>query len=175
MADPYTGEIRMFGFPYVPADWAACNGATVPVRQQSTLFSLIGITFGGNGTSTFQLPNLSARGFCGSGQGPGLQPYSLGNAFGEATIALNVSEMAAHNHQAFAYEGGTGAHTPGPTASSALSTSDLNAIYAAAPADQALSPVAITSSGGGQAHENRQPGLPLLLCIAMNGIYPDFP
>lgn len=175
MADPYTGEIRIFGFPFVPVGWAACNGATLPLQQQTTLFALIGTTFGGNGTSTFQLPNLSARGFCGSGQGAGLQQYDLGEPFGDTSVTLSVNEIAAHSHQMFAYEGGTGAHTPGPTPTSALSTSDLNAFYVAAAADQTFSPVAISQGGGGQPHENRQPGLPLLLCISMAGIFPDFP
>jgi microcystin-dependent protein len=175
MADPYTGEIRIFGFPYVPVDWAACNGATLPLQQQTALFALIGITYGGNGTSTFQLPNLSARGFCGIGQGPGLQQYDLGETFGQASVALSVNEMALHNHQMFAYEGGTGTHTPGPTPTSALSTSDLNSIFVAATADQTFSPSAISQTGDGQPHENRQPGLPLRFCIATSGVFPDFP
>lgn len=175
MADPYTGEIRIFGFPFAPVDWAFCNGATIPLVQQTALFALIGTTFGGNGSSTFQLPNLSARGFCGAGQGVGLQPYQLGDEFGQSSVTLGVSEIAAHSHQLYAYEGGAGARTPGPTSTSALGTSDLTSIFAAAPVDQAFSPSAITPAGGGQPHENRQPGLPLNFCIATSGVYPDFP
>ena len=175
MADPYMGEIRIFGFPFVPVGWAACNGATIPLRQQTTLFALIGTTFGGNGSSTFQLPNLAARGFCGAGQGNGLQQHQLGDTFGETSVTLEVSQIAAHSHQVFAYEGGTATHTPGPTPTSALSTSDLTSIYTAATADQTFSPTAITQAGNGQAHENRQPGLPLLFCIATTGVFPDFP
>lgn len=174
MADPYLGEIRIFGFNYAPYQWAECNGATLPLRQNTALFSLIGIAYGGNGSTTFQLPNLAGRGFCGQGQGPGLSNYFVGETFGQAAVTLTVNEMAAHTHQLSAYEGGTGVKQAGPSASGALSASDVAAIYANGTPNQTMSPATVGFAGGNLAHENRQPGLPLMMAIALTGTFPQF-
>lgn len=175
MADPFLGEIRIFGFSYAPYAWATCNGALVPLRQQSALYTLLGTTYGGDGSTTFQLPNLAARGVCNAGQAPGLNTYALGQTFGDNAVTLTVAQIASHSHQANAYEGGSGTRTPNPATGSALSATDIITPFVSAVPDQTLSPVAITPAGGGQPHENRQPGLPLMFCICMSGNYPVFP
>ena len=174
MADPYIGEIRIFGFQYAPLNWAVCNGATLAVQQNTALYSLIGATYGGDGVRTFQLPNLSSRGFCNVGQGAGLEDYQLGEAFGAASVTLTVDEIPPHNHVASAYSGGSGTRTTTPTSTSALSSSDLMSIFNAGPANLTLSPAAVTPAGGGQSHENRQPGIPLMFGISLRGVFPTF-
>src|SRR5580704_5355515 len=107
MADPYLGEIRIMSFSFAPKGWALCNGQTLSINQNQALFALLGTTYGGNGTTTFQLPNLQ-----------GCVPMHVGNGFvqgqagGEAAHTLNTSEMPAHTHQAHAYSGGASTQNP---------------------------------------------------------------
>jgi len=176
MADPYMGEIKMFGFDFPPMYWAACNGQRIPIQQLPALYVLLGVTYGGDGVTNFQLPNLSARGFCGAGQGPGMtELYPVGEVFGAAAVTLTVPEIAAHNHTINAWEGGSGTKDPAPKPTSALSSSDVNVVYGPTPVNQVMAPQAVTPAGGGLPHENRQPGLPLMLCISLSGEYPTFP
>src|ERR1700722_6554257 len=98
MATPYLAEIRVFSFGFAPKGWALCNGQTLPINQNQALFSLLGTTYGGNGQTTFQLPNLQSRTPISFGQGPGLQNYTLGQTGGLEAETLSISEMAAHSH-----------------------------------------------------------------------------
>ena len=175
MSDPYIGEVKIFGFNYAPYQWAMCNGATLALRQNTALFSLIGITYGGNGTSTFQLPNLAGRAPGGQGQGPALTDRDLGSPFGLAQVTLTTGELAYHTHGLSAYEGGSGAATAVPGSTGALSGANLNAVYGAGALDVMLSPLAISVGGGNVPHENRQPLLGLNPCIALAGVFPSFP
>jgi len=174
VSDPFLGEVRMFGFPFAPNQWATCNGATISIQQFTTLFSLIGTNFGGDGVRTFQLPNLVARMPCSTGTGPGLSPRLMGEAFGENSVSLISDNLAPHNHAVGVYQNGT--LTPGPSSdfTSALSISTTNSMYVNDPkgATIAMSPTSI--GGNNQPHENRQPILAMNFSIAMAGAYPQF-
>ena len=98
MSDPYIGEIQIFGFNFNPRGWAFCNGAVLPISQNTALFALLGTTHGGNGQSTFQLPNLAARAACHFGQGPGLGSRAMGETFGASTATLSILEIPPHSH-----------------------------------------------------------------------------
>jgi len=98
MADPFLGEIRIFGFNFAPTGWALCNGQLLPISQNTALFSLLGTTYGGNGTTTFALPNLQNGAPLQQGQGAGLSPYALGQVGGETAVTLITNEIPAHTH-----------------------------------------------------------------------------
>jgi len=175
MSDQYIAEIRVFGFNFAPVDWAQCNGQTMAISQNTTLFQLIGTTYGGNGTSTFNLPNLQDRTAVGMGTGPGLQNWQLGEVFGEANHTLLVTEVPQHTHQAAA------ATVPAiadfraaPVATSYLgrtTKTHVNAYSSSAP-NTTLAPTTISLTGGSQPHNNIQPVQVLNYCIALFGVFP---
>ena len=103
MSDPYIGEIRLFGFDFAPTGWAQCNGQLLAINQNTALFSILGVTYGGNGTTTFALPNLLGQAPLGAGQGPGLSDRVLGESGGEAVVTLLNSQMPAHTHTCLLY------------------------------------------------------------------------
>ncbi|MCC8443567.1 MULTISPECIES: phage tail protein [Xanthomonas] len=177
MTEPYLGEIQLFGFDYNPYGWALCNGATLPITQNSALYSLLGVAYGGNGSSTFQLPNFSARAGCGQGPGPGLTPHTLGNTFGSAGVSLQSMQMPMHQHGVNALSQPDPAKKTGTPASgvalSSLNSTSERPFLAVAP-DKQFSPTMLLPAGNGTAHENRQPYLALNFCIALSGDYPTF-
>lgn len=179
MGQQFVGEIRCFGFNFAPFQWAQCNGQLMSIQQNTALFSLLGTYYGGNGTSTFQLPNLQGQVPMHWGNGIGLSQYVLGETTGSPTVALNQSEMPAHNHTitvAVNASGGQGERGPTPSANSYLGPSlQPDAVWVNAPnqantqfAQNAISPYA----GQGQPHDNMQPYLTLNFCIALFGVYP---
>ena len=165
MSDQYLSEIKIFSFNFAPTGWALCNGQLLPINQNQTLFSLLGTTYGGDGVTTFGLPNLQGRVAVHRGNG-----HALGGAAGEQTHTLLASELAAHSHVASA----SSLDGDQPTA--------MNNLLAGAATAQAysssvsnLTPLVastLTSVGGAQAHENMQPYLVLNFCIALQGIVP---
>lgn len=180
MTEPYIGEIQMFGFSFNPKGWAFCNGAMLPISQNTALFALLGTTYGGNGQTTFQLPNFAGRGGCQQGQGPGLSPRTLGEFFGSNTATLNSNQTPSHNHGVNAYsQSASGSGSSSPVANGGLSflassTSSKN--FIASPLNTQLSPVMLSpSQGGGLPHENQQPYLGVNFCIALQGVFPSFP
>lgn len=173
---PYLGQIEAFAFTYAPQGWAICAGQLLPIAQNQALFALIGTTYGGDGTTTFQLPDLRGRVAIAQGTGPGLSSFPLGQRGGEEQHTLVLSEMAAgsHSHAVNAVNNGTsgGTNVPGSgvTIGSAYQATGVPAnVYGSG------SPVAMGSLGtsGGQAHENRMPFLTLTYCIALQGIFPS--
>lgn len=175
MANPYLGQITAFAFPFAPRAWAACDGSTVPMNQYGALYALIGTMFGGNGSSTIGLPNLGNASPCGTGTGPGLTPRRLGQAFGEASVALDLTTMPAHVHGAEAAAASrTIVRTPIPTPVSALTSSNAGNIYGDGPANIVMAPNAVSPNGSGGAHNNMQPYIAMNYCIALLGEYPDF-
>ncbi|MCA1592527.1 MAG: tail fiber protein [Acidobacteria bacterium] len=171
MSEPFIAEIRMFGGNFAPRGWALCNGQILPIAQNTALFSLLGTTYGGNGQTTFALPDLRSRIPVHAGQGPGLSNYSLGQGGGNESVTLNVNQMPPHNHQAFAT-----AAEEAPSSKPAgklLSTATQGTIYDPTPDGTALNPNMIGPTGGGQPHDNIQPYLTVNFIIALEGIYPS--
>jgi microcystin-dependent protein len=180
--DAYLGEIRAFAFSYAPRNWMPCNGQTLSIAQYSALYSILGTQYGGNGTTTFQLPNLSGRATMSQGQGPGLSAYSVGDLSGEEAHTLVQSEMPAHVHQVHGKVetgGNTGLKNvpAGNTYLSRLTSTsvDPDVGYTRPPlaTPVTLAPTTIGAAGNGMPHENRQPMLPLMLCICFNGEFPS--
>ncbi|RUL69089.1 phage tail protein [Dyella choica] len=177
MTQPYTGEIQLFGFNFAPINWAFCNGATLSVSQNTTLFSLLGTLYGGNGQTTFQLPNLTTRGACNQGQGIGLSLRTQGETFGEAGVSLISNEMPSHNHGFIAYNQPTAAQrTAGPVANSALQLphqADPFPAQGTVP-NTTFAPTMLGVTGQSVPHENRQPSLAVNYCVALYGVFPSF-
>ena len=176
MAEPYIGEIRAFGFNFAPYNWAFCQGQLLPISQYQALFSIIGTTFGGNGTSNFGLPNLQGRAPMHWGSGPGFNTV-WGEPQGSTTITLTSAQIPGHKHVINAADpGAPGERGPMPTDTSYLGTSGASdAAYKKVPSNftPQFSPKAISNTGSSLAHENMQPYQCINFCIALNGIYPS--
>jgi microcystin-dependent protein len=169
MSEPFLGMIAIYGFNFAPRGWAMCNGQILPIAQNTALFSLLGTTYGGNGQTTFALPNLQSRVPIHFGQGPGLSSYDLGQAAGTETVTLNVNEIPAHPHPVNATDGDSTTNKPDNT--SILASGGF---YSNAAPNVQMSPNMIPPSGGGnQPHPNIQPYLALNFCIALEGIFPS--
>lgn len=179
MTQPYIGEIQLFGFNFNPRGWAFCNGATLSISQNTALFSLLGTTYGGNGQTTFQLPNLAGRAACDEGNGPGLTPRTRGQAFGVNTVTLTTTQIPQHNHGVTAYSQPDPAKRSGTPVSngglSILTVSPTAKTFSSASPNAQLAANMIGTTGGGQPHANEQPYLGVNFCIALQGIYPSFP
>ena len=174
MSNPYVGEIRIFGFNFAPVGWATCDGQILSISQNTALFSLLGTNYGGNGTTTFALPNFQGDTGVNQGQGPGLSQYFVGQQSGTTTVTLNQNNLPQHNH--VINTRGAGNSTQGlhaPTSTAFLGDSDPDRLYnTTATPTLSMAPQAIGSSGQGQPHDNMQPYLVLLFCIALRGVYP---
>lgn len=175
MSDPFVAEIRIFGFNFAPKGWAQCNGQLLPISQNTALFSLLGTFYGGDGKSTFALPNLQGSAPMHHGQGPGLSDRVIGEVAGEQFVTLLESEMPAHAHTARADNAsGLGTLlTPGGNVwANASSRRAVVNMYAPAANLRQMGFQAISPAGGSQPHNNMPPYLCLNFCIAMQGIFP---
>ena len=177
MADPFTAEIRAFGFDFPPANWAFCNGQMVAIQQNSTLYSLLGSTYGGNGTTNFNLPNLQGQAPVGVGTGPGLTMRVVGDQIGSRTAALDQTMMAAHTHTIVAEAITVAAQAQlTPLATSFLTRNLGEQIYCDSPGTPAaMDPLMISPTGGAQPHANMQPYLVMNFCICLYGEFPPRP
>ncbi|HEL3783952.1 TPA: phage tail protein [Stenotrophomonas maltophilia] len=177
MSDPFTGEIQMFGFNFAPNNWAMCQGQLIPIQQNTALFSLLGVTFGGNGTSNFQLPDFSGNAACGQGNGPGLTPRVMGEVFGSDTVTLLSTEMPAHSHGARIYNQPNKAHRSGvPATNDALITPEKASILTpTTTANSVFPPNTVGMTGGTAPHPNQQPYLTVNFCICLFGVFPQRP
>lgn len=180
MADPFYGEIRAFAFDYAPVDWAFCQGQMLSIPQNSVLFSVIGTQFGGNGTTTFGLPNLQGMVPMGSGTGPGLTPRTVGAAVGAGTVTLQPSQMPQHSHAITAQGANATAAVPqGSYLAQGVvpgGRPSPQATYAAGVPNATLASNALTPfTGGGHSHTNMQPYLALNFCICLVGEFPVHP
>ena len=172
MADPFVGQITLFPYNFAPVGWAFCAGQLLPISQNTALFSLLGTFYGGNGQSTFGLPDLRGRAALGIGQGSGLQPYIQGQLGGVESVTLTAGQFASHTH---ALQAAATATTPTPGSGVVLGTpAAATPIYATAgtPATLAGSAVSL-AAGGNVAHENRQPSAAINYIIALEGIFPS--
>lgn len=173
MSEPFLGEIRMFGFQFAPEGWAMCNGQTLSISQNTALFSLLGTMYGGNGTTTFQLPNLQSRVPIHQGQGPGLSSYVMGQSSGAETVTLTSSEIPSHNHLLNCNTAGGNAASPQNSYPAVESTGTSLDYNTAATSGATMNAGAIALTGGGEAHTNIQPYLCVNFCIAMEGVFPS--
>ncbi|MCW2497673.1 tail fiber protein [Jatrophihabitans sp.] len=169
MSDPFVGEIRMFAGNFAPQGWAFCNGQLIAISQNTALFSILGTNYGGNGSSTFGLPDLRGRVPVHWQQGPGLSTYNVGQAGGAESVTLTAQQLPAHSHTvAVNPRRGTLTEPEGNVLAATVGSS-----YAPSPtAGYAMNPSAISGGGGGQAHSILQPYLAVSFIIAMQGIYP---
>jgi microcystin-dependent protein len=171
--DQFVGQIAAVGFNFAPAGWVLCNGQLLPISQFNVLFNLLGTTFGGDGQSTFGVPNLQGRSPLGQGTGLGLPPATLGQASGSENVTLTSTQIATHTHQLMASSGTGTLSKPTPTSALANQANGDVQMYAAAPGTVTLAPAAIGAAGGSQPHENRQPFNTVNYIIATVGIFPS--
>ena len=187
--EPFITEVVLFSFNFAPRGWAQCNGQLLPINQNQAMFALIGTTYGGDGRTTFALPDLRGRSALGAGTGPMLSTYDLGQKGGAEAVTLTAGQMAQHTHlltpgsmtAALRCRGGSGNQQAAVGNVAAADASNTVATYSNAPPDAAMNPAAIALAGtpaalvtgGSQPHENRQPYLPLTFCIALQGIFPS--
>ena len=171
MSDQFLAEIRIFPFNFAPKGWAFCNGQLLPISQNTALFSLLGTTYGGDGKSTFALPNLQGDAPMQAGQGPGLSLRDLGETGGSETVTLLQSEIPSHTHSLVA---ATSSSTKSTPAGNSLTRTSSGATPFKAPGSPqvSMSTRAVNGTGGNLPHNNMQPYLTLNFCIALQGIFP---
>lgn len=190
MDTPFLGMIALFGFNFAPRGWAFCAGQQLAISSNSALFALLGTIYGGNGQTTFALPDLRGRVPIGFGQGPGTGNYPIGERGGEPSVTLTTQTMPAHNHTATATSTSTsvlnGENAAGDAPSPhghLLGATQSNPYVAAGGKEIAMASQAVTTTtdttvevannGGNQAHDNMQPFLAMNYCIALQGIFPS--
>ncbi len=174
MADPFVAEIRIFPFNFPPNGWAWCDGQLLPLSQNTALFSLLGTTYGGDGKSTFALPDLQGRAAMHPGQGPGLSLHDLGEIGGSESVTLLQSEMPAHTHALLASSAAADEEgLKNPTNAAPGAVPPVNALYGPLSGNPApLAPQALAPAGGGAPRNNLQPYLTFYFCIALQGVFP---
>jgi len=171
MSEPFLAEVRMVGFNFAPREWAFCDGQILPISQNQSLYSLLGTTYGGDGRTSFALPDLRGRVPIHTGRSNGGDDHRLGQKSGEETVTLSTSQMPQHDHSfsASTVQGTTDI----PQAGNVLAKSARD-VYRDQPTN--LVPLiagAVTNTGGSQAHENMQPYLAVNFCIALQGLFPS--
>ncbi len=178
MSEAYIGEIRSFGFNFAPYGWGECNGQLLSISQYTTLFSILGTTFGGNGTTNFGLPNLQGNSPMHWGNGPSSFNTVIGEVQGSSSMTLTSQQIPAHTHTIFAANvppKSAPERSAGPTATSYMAQSNAAFIYQTAPStpNTQFNPGVIMPNGSSLPHDNMQPYLTINFCICMDGIFPS--
>lgn len=168
---PFVGEIMWVPYNFAPTGWALCNGQILSIAQNTALFSLLGTTYGGNGQTTFALPDARGRVLVKEGQGQGLSIYSQGETGGTETVALTAAEIPAHTHTVQATSAVADQASPN---GNVLAQSSSGSLYGTSPT-AAMSSVAVSSVGSGQPHNNMMPYTTLNCIIALQGVFPSHP
>jgi microcystin-dependent protein len=171
MAEPYLGEIRMFGGNFAISGWSMCNGQLLGISQNAALFSLLGTSYGGNGTSNFALPDMRGRAPIHQGQGPGLSTYVLGEVLGTQAVTLTTQQMPLHTH-IYTPQANNGAGTGARPGGGYLSNSGAT-LYNSATDGTTMGPQTLSQAGGSQPFSIIQPVLCVTFLIALNGIFPS--
>jgi microcystin-dependent protein len=174
---PFIGEVVCNGYDFCPRGSLECNGQTVAINTNTSLFSLLGTTYGGSGSTTFALPDLRGRTMVGQGSGPGLSTKDLGDAAGTETVTLTTTQIPGHSHSAPAHDntanGAALENSASPTARLAGTAPDSAKVYGASASLVPLHSSAMGLTGGGQPHNNLQPYLAMKCCIYTQGIFPS--
>ncbi|WP_028304556.1 phage tail protein [Oceanospirillum maris] len=180
MSEPFIAEIRLMALNFAPRGWAFCDGQLLPIAQNTALFSLIGTTYGGDGRTTTALPNLQDRVPMHPGRGPGLTSRRLGQRVGVDTVTLSEAQIPSHTHTYRAVQANS--TTNEPNGNLMVGEGVPGGSKGAIPVEfykqdatnmVSMSSASLTTAGGGQSHENRQPYLTLNYCIALTGLYPS--
>jgi len=171
MSEPFIAEIRIFAGNFAIRSWAFCDGQLLPVAQNTALFSLVGTTYGGDGRTTFGLPNMQGRAPMHPGRGPGLTDRRLGQKTGVETVNLNDTQIASHSHTARGSENAATVSTP---ANNFVARGGGRGVNSYLNADDSVgASKQLLPTGGGQAHNNMQPYLAMNFIIALQGLYPS--
>ncbi|MGK9143798.1 tail fiber protein [Xanthomonas euvesicatoria] len=173
MGTPFIGEIRLFGFGRTPQGWQACDGSLLQISEYEPLYVLLGTAYGGNGTSTFAVPDLRGRVPVHQGQGPGLSNYVLAQRAGTETVTLTDLQMPAHTHVTQATTAGATATAPSGLLPAAVSGDTFYLTTTGGATAQAMSGQSTSFAGGNQPHDNVMPTLTVQYCIATTGIFPQ--
>ena len=172
MDNPFIGQIMMFGGNFAPRGWAKCDGQLLPISSNSALFSILGTTYGGDGRTSFGLPDLRGRIPINPGNGPGLKSYTWGQRSGSEQVRLSVNQLPPHNHAGSIKVSTAGADDNVPSNSASLGASEIY-VEGAPNTDLAPGSVATTNTGGGLPVDISNPSLGVFYCIALQGIYPS--
>lgn len=173
MSQPYIGEIRLLGFSFEPVGWAACDGRLLPISEYDTLFNLIGTTYGGDGESTFALPDMRGRVPVHQGQGPGLSSYVIGQTGGVEAVTLTTSQIPSHTHSVQATTAAATSLSPAGMMPASVSGDTFYVTTTTGNNAAVMAPQMLAASGGNQPHDNTMPTLVLQYCISLFGIYPS--
>lgn len=168
--DPFIGEVQWFAGNFAPRGWALCDGQLLPIAQNTALFSILGTTYGGDGRTTFALPDVRGRVMIHAGSGPGLTTHRLGERGGTETETLTANQMPSHAHTLRASGGSATAIAPN---NNVLASPGRTRMYDSGDANADMDASAITSTGGGQSHNNMQPYNTLNCIIALQGVFPS--
>ncbi|NQX78657.1 tail fiber protein [Gilvibacter sp.] len=179
--EPFLGQIQCVGFTFAPVGWAKCEGQLLAIASNSALFALLGTIYGGDGRTTFALPDLRGRVAIHSGSGPGLPSYSIGQRSGTATTTLSLANLPSHTHTGVLNASGANADTSAPFTGASLATPGQQSGRSFVPSlgfnsatpDQALNGLSIGAAGGSTAFNNMQPYLTVTWIIALTGIFPS--
>jgi microcystin-dependent protein len=169
MGEPFVGEIRMVGFNFPPVGWAFCDGQLLPISENDVLFTLIGTTYGGDGQTTFALPDLQGRMPIHQGQGPGTSNYTIGEKAGVETVTLTTNQIPAHTHPPLAQT--QAGNQPSPQ-NNVWASSSLNQFQPPS-ANTAMNTQLISATGGSQPHDNMMPFLTISFIISLFGVFPS--
>ncbi len=174
--DPFIGSIVLFAGNFAPSGWQFCDGRLLSIAQYSAVYAILGTTYGGDGVSTFALPDFRGRVPTHAGQGPGLSNVALGQVYGSESVTLTTTHLPAHHHPVAAFKTTGSASTPVNDFWAATKTGDdgspYDTLYEAA-TDGSMSPAAVSSAGGNQPHNNIMPSLGLNFIICLEGIFPS--
>lgn len=168
MGNPFLAEIRIMSFNFAPRGWALCNGQLLPINQNQALFSLLGTTYGGNGQTNFGLPNLRGRTPIHQGSG-----HTMGEAAGSESVTVNIQQLPAHNHAVRVSLDDPNGNSTSGSANYFAAAADGSQMYSSGNGNTVMLSSLVSSVGGSQPHENRQPFLALTFCIALQGIFPS--
>jgi microcystin-dependent protein len=173
MSDQFVGQIIPVAFDFAPVGWLPCDGRSLLISEYDLLYALLGTTFGGDGVTNFNLPNLNGRAIVGVGQSPGGSNYQAGQAGGSESVTLNQTQLGSHTHALGVTDRPATTNSPGPAVVLAMHPDNTLPIYGPSGGLASMAASAISVAGGGQDHENRQPFLVINYIIATVGLYPS--